>query len=318
MQFHQFGSTGVLLSEIGFGASPFGDVFHPTDEFSRAAAVSLAIDSGINLFDVSPFYGKTLAEARLGEALAGRRHEVFLSTKCGRYDQAEFDFSANRLERSIDESLQRLKTDYVDLLLAHDIEFADQGQIVHETIPALRKIQQEGKARFIGASSYQLGLLARTIQAGLVDGVLSYCRYSLLADDMDAILTPIAKKHGVGLINASPLHMGILTPQGAPDWHPAPPEVKFAGARIVELCRSHGVDASTVALRFCTDHPYAASTLVGMSDAQQVKRNLAAIDQTLDTALMEQIASIVAPVKNFIWSSGLPENADSASRVRSH
>jgi L-galactose dehydrogenase len=309
MRFQQFGATGVSLSAIGFGASPFGDVFRPTDARDRLAAVHEALNAGINVFDVSPFYGRTLAEERLGEALAGHRHDVFLSTKCGRYDNDCFDFSANRIESSIEESLRRLRTDYVDLLLAHDIEFADQRQILEETLPALRRIRQAGKTRFIGVSSYQLGLLAQTAQSGLVDGLLSYCRYNLLIDDMDTWLTPIAKSRGIGLINASPLHMGILSPSGAPAWHPAPAEVKAAGERIVELCERQGINPSALALRYCIDHPYVATTLVGMSDGQQVRENLQALTLEIDPQLAAGIARIVAPVKNLVWPSGLPENA---------
>lgn len=310
MHFRHLGKTGVKLSAIGFGASPFGDMFHPTDVPGRLAAVCAALDGGINFFDVSPYYGKTLAEERLGQALEGRRHEVFLSTKCGRYDAADFDFSAKRIERSIDDSLRRLRTDHVDLLQAHDIEFADQTQIREETLPALRRIQQAGKARFVGVSSYQLELLVNAVLSGSVDTVLSYCRYNLLVDDMDSELTPVAKSHGVGLINASPLHMGLLTPQGPPEWHPAPASVKEAGAAILKVCHEYGTDASSVALRFCLEHPYTASTLVGMSDAQQVNDNLRAMEMDLDPGLRRRISEIVAPVKNIVWSSGLPENAD--------
>jgi len=310
MRFRQLGNTGVKLSIIGFGASPFGDVFNQTHAVSRMGAVNTALEACINFFDVSPYYGRTLAEERLGEALAGRRDQVFLATKCGRYDTADFDFSAGRIESSINDSLRRLRTDHVDLLQAHDIEFADQRQIVEETLPALRRIQQSGKARFIGVSSYQLQLLAKASESGLVDSVLSYCRYNLLIDDMDAMLTPVAQRLGVGIINASPLHMGLLTSQGAPDWHPAPAEVKRAGEEIVVVCQRYGVDASAVGLHFCLEHPYVASTLVGMSDAQQVKNNLRAMDLEIDPQLRLEISNIVAPVKNFVWSSGLAQNAD--------
>src|SRR4051794_18594270 len=102
------GNTGLEVSILGFGASPLGDEFGAADPAEAARAVSLAIDKGINLFDTSPYYGRTLSEQRLGAALKGRRQEVILATKCGRYDKADFDFSAERVRRSIDESLKRL------------------------------------------------------------------------------------------------------------------------------------------------------------------------------------------------------------------
>jgi L-galactose dehydrogenase len=119
MRYRHLGDTSLKVSVLGFGASPLGDVFGTTDPSEGFRAVHLAIDEGINLFDVSPYYGLTLAEERLGMALAGRRNEVVLATKCGRYGESEFDFSAGRITKSLEESLRRLRTDYVDLFQAH-------------------------------------------------------------------------------------------------------------------------------------------------------------------------------------------------------
>lgn len=150
MQYRVLGKTDLEVSVVGFGASPLGDAFGITDPEEGERAVHLAIDEGINFFDVSPYYGLSLAEFRLGAALRGRRSKVVLSTKCGRYGTNEFDFSARRVCSSIDDSLRRLNTDYVDLLCAHDIEFSDLRQIVEETVPAMRRLQEQGKARYIG------------------------------------------------------------------------------------------------------------------------------------------------------------------------
>ena len=139
MDYRRLGRTDLSLSAIGFGASTLGDVFGNIDPAEGIRAVHLAVDSGINFFDSSPYYGITLAETRLGEALAGRRDRVIVATKCGRYGVDEFDFSAKRVTASIDESLRRLQTDYIDLFQAHDVEFGDVQQIIHETVPALRQ-----------------------------------------------------------------------------------------------------------------------------------------------------------------------------------
>src|ERR1700730_15846431 len=130
MEYRKLGGTGLEVSMLGFGASPLGNVFGTTDPTEGKRAVHLAIDRGINFFDVSPYYGLTLAEDRLGEALVGSRDKVVLATKCGRYGADHFDFSARRVTASIDESLKRLRTDYVDLLQAHDVEFGDVQQII--------------------------------------------------------------------------------------------------------------------------------------------------------------------------------------------
>ena len=154
MEYRKLGQTDLNLSVVGFGSATLGDVFGNVDPSEAIRAVHLAVDSGINFFDSSPYYGITLAETRLGEALAGRRDRVVLATKCGRYGFDEFDFSAKRVIASIDESLRRLQTDYIDLFQAHDVEFGDVQQIIHETLPALRQLQQQGKARYIGITGY--------------------------------------------------------------------------------------------------------------------------------------------------------------------
>ena len=313
MEYRRLGQTELQVSVVGFGASPLGDVFKKTEAAERNAAVALAVERGINFFDVSPYYGLTLAEERLGEALVGRREKVVLATKCGRYGGSEFDFSAKTITAGFEESLKRLRTDYVDLLQAHDVEFGLVLQIVEETLPALRRLQEQGKARYIGITGYSLkNLMEIAGKAGRegqgVDSILSYCRYNLLITDMDRELVPFAKKHGIGVINASPLHMGILTERGAPEWHPAPQAVRDAGQKIVALCKARGVDASEVALKFCLDYAGAASTLVGLSSREHVERSLKALEMAVDAEFLREIAEVVAPVKDLVWPSGLEEN----------
>jgi L-galactose dehydrogenase len=309
MEYRTLGRTGLRVSKLGFGGSPLGNEFGETDPSEAERAVHCAIDLGINYFDVAPYYGRTLAETRLGAALVGRRDKVVLATKCGRYDVAKFDFSTARIRRSIDESLERLRTDYLDVFLAHDIEFVNEHQIVDEAIPAMRALQSEGKARFIGITGLQLNMLRKVAQAAPVDAILSYCRYNLLITDMDDLLTPFAQENGIGLINASPLHMGVLTPDGPPPWHPAPPGVKEAGRSIAQR---YGARISDLALQFCLAHPYVATTLAGMSTVDQVRQNVAAAAIPADAGLIDEIRGFVSPVANRSWPSGLPENQDAS------
>jgi L-galactose dehydrogenase len=308
MQYRSLGRTDLRVSILGFGAAPLGDVYGVTDPSEGERAVHDAIDNGINFFDSSPYYGTTLSEQRLGQALVGKRSQVVLATKVGRYGLDAFDFSAKRVLASIDESLQRLRTDYVDLLQAHDVEFGDVNQIIHETLPAMRKLQEQGKARFIGITGYPPKTLVRIAQAVPVDTVLSYSRYNLMITDMDQLLTPMVKREGIGLINAAGLHMGILTEAGAPAWHPAPAEVHQAARKAVELCRRRGLDISDVALRFCLDHPYVSSTLVGIGSPAQVQANLKLLRARTDPDLVKEIQSLIGPLFNHVWPSGRAEN----------
>jgi L-galactose dehydrogenase len=308
MEYRRLGETGIDVSTIGFGAAPLGDVYGKVDVSETISAVHEAVDSGITLFDVSPYYGLTLAESRLGEALLGRRDKVVLATKCCRYGADEFDFSAASVMKSCEESLRRLKTDRLDVLQAHDVEFGDVEQIVHETIPALRRLQEQGKARAIGITGLSLKNLAAIASRAGVDCMITYCRYNLMISDMDDVLLPLAKEQGIGLINASPLHMGVLTEGGVPAWHPASAEIRAVGRRVVELCESWGVSAPVVALRFCLDHPYVSSTLIGMASPELVRANLRALEFRIDPELLAEIEAVIAPVHNRIWESGLAEN----------
>lgn len=308
MEYRKLGRTDLQVSLLGFGTAPLGDVYGITEPSEGERAVHFAIESGINFFDSSPYYGLTLAEERLGQALVGWRDKVVLATKCGRYGLDAFDFSAARVTASIDESLRRLQTDYIDLFQAHDVEFGDVDQIIHETIPAMRKIQQQGKARYIGITGYPLKTLVRIAEAAPVDTILSYSRYNLMITDMDNGLTPFAKRHGIGLINAAGLHMGILTQDGAPAWHPAPPAVHQAARKAADLCRERGADIAEVAIRFCLAHPYVSSTLVGIASEAQVKANLKLLRVQTDPALVDAIRSAVGPVFNHVWPSGRPQN----------
>jgi L-galactose dehydrogenase len=315
MEYRTLGRTDLKVSVLGFGTAPLGDVYGAADPAEGTRAVHLAIERGINFFDASPYYGMQLAEQRLGEALVGKRDKVILASKAGRYALNEFDFSAKRILASIDESLKRLKTDRLDLLQAHDVEFGDFRQIVEETLPALRKIQRAGKARFIGITGYPTKFLARIAAQFPVDTILSYCHYNLLATDLDDDLTPFAKANSIGLINASALHMGVLTERGAPSWHPAPREVHLAGRRIAGRCARYGKSVSTTSIRFCLDHPYVSSTLVGMATQAEVIANMELLQMRSDPALLAEIRVTAGSAFNMDWPSGKPENNALAKRV---
>ena len=310
MEYRVLGRTEIRLSELGFGAAGLGNDYGQVDPSEGQRAVDTAIENGITFFDTSPYYGRTLSEERLGLALEGKRNQIVLCTKLGRYDKASFDFSAARVQTSIDESLRRLRTDYVDMLIAHDVEFVDREQIINETIPEMRKLQAAGKVRFIGISGLPLKILADVAERARVDFVLSYCRYTLLNRDLDRWLTPTLERHNIGLISAAPVHMGILTKQGPQDWHPAQQSIKEAGRKVVALCEAQGVAPELVAVRFSMDHARIASTLVGMPRVAEVEANLKALDYHTDPKLLAAIDEIYASLNETIWPSGLPENDD--------
>jgi L-galactose dehydrogenase len=306
MQYRTLGATGLEVSILGYGASPLGGVFASVDEADGVRAVRQALDLGINIIDVSPYYGITRAETVLGRALhAVDRSSYILATKVGRYGEAEFDFTAERVRRSVDESLARLGVDHIDLIQCHDIEFGSLDQIVDETIPALYELRDAGKVRFVGITGYPLPALASVADRIAVDSVLSYCRYTLLDDALTDWL-PFFADRRVAVMNASPLAMGALTSRGAPPWHPAEAAVLAASAQAVKLCQQHGAALEQLALRFAVDHPRLATTFVGSASPANMRRNVRWALDPLDSELLAKVTAILAPVHNRAWQSGTP------------
>ena len=157
MEHRQLGKTNLKLPVLSFGASSLGQEFRQVDLGEALRTVKVALDLGMNFIDTSPFYGRGMSEVLLGIALRGMpRDSYILGTKLGRYDLAHFDFSARRVAESIDVSLHRMGVEHLDIILCHDIEFVDMSQIVNETLPALRKIQRQGKVRYVGISGYPM------------------------------------------------------------------------------------------------------------------------------------------------------------------
>ena len=172
METRELGRTGMRVSVLGYGASPLGQEFGPVDLQEGLRAVRTALDLGITHIDTSPFYGRGMSEVLLGVALRDvPRDSYTVSTKLGRYDVDKFDFSARRVVESVDVSLHRLGIDHIDLMLCHDIEHVDLTQVIEETLPALRKVQEQGKVRFVGVSGFPLRVFERVLDATGLDAI---------------------------------------------------------------------------------------------------------------------------------------------------
>ena len=308
MQYRPLGNTGLSISALSFGASSLGSVFRQIDEAEGIRAVHTAIDLGINFIDVSPFYGLTRAETVLGKALRSiPRDRYYLATKVGRYGMTQFDFSAKRVTASVDESLARLGIDEIDLIQCHDIEFGSLEQVITETIPALRRLQAQGKVHFVGITGLPLKIFREVLARTELDTILSYCHFSLNDTSLEA-LVPFLKQKGVGIINASPLSMGLLTRRGTPDWHPAPAEIKQVCARAAAFCQKQGEDIAKLAVQYSLTNPELATTLVGTANPDNIAKNVSWGEEAIDQDLLADVLSILAPIHNRTWLSGLPEN----------
>ncbi|MCU0793292.1 MAG: aldo/keto reductase [Opitutaceae bacterium] len=310
MKYRTLGATGVNVSILAYGGSSLGAEFGVIDEAEGVRSVHVALDHGINLIDTAPYYGRTLAETVLGKALKGiARERYVLATKVGRYGKtaAEFDFSAARVKRSVDESLARLGVDHVDFIQVHDMEFGDIDQIVTETIPALREVQRAGKARFVGITCLPVRLFRQVMDRVDVDQIQSYCHYCLNDTALADHLPYLAQKK-VGVFNSAPLAMRLLSDAGPPDWHPAPAELKRACAEAARICREHGTDLGRLALQFSLANPDIHTHVVGTASPKRVLANIADAEAPLDRDLLERLLAVLAPVHNLSWSSGRAEN----------
>ena len=224
----KLGNTDILLSPFSIGTSTFGNMYGILDTSDFKNIVEHSIKNGFNYFDTSPYYGIKTSEINLGNALEGiNRNDFIISTKVGRYGDNDFDFSEKKILSSIDESLERLKIDYVDILLAHDVEFGNFDQIINETLPALQKIKDSGKARYIGFSCYPIELFKKIIDKSTVkiDVILSYAHSCLINNKFETII-PYLQNKEIGIINASPLCMGLLSTNPVPEWHPSSKEIQ--------------------------------------------------------------------------------------------
>ena len=315
MVYNELGRTGMRLSNLAFGASSLGGVFHDIREQEGIEAVHVAVDNGINFIDVSPYYGHLKAETVLGKALKDiPRDKFYLSTKVGRYGKDGvnmWDYSAERVTKSVYESMERLHIDYIDLINVHDVEFqADREgglqKIVDETLPALVRLRDEGVVRHVGITDLQPENLRWVIEhspVGTVESVLCFCHYSL-NDELLLDFLPFFEERGIGVINASPFSMGLLSGRGAPQWHPAPETLKDACRRAAEHCAAKGYPIEKLAVQYSTNlNPRIATTLFSSANPKNVLKNIAYVNEPIDEQLVNEVQQIIGDQMRVRWKN---------------
>ena len=304
----------MSLSHLGFGASSLGSVFRPTNLNDSIKAVETAIEGGINFIDVSPYYGHYKAETVLGEALKNiPRDKYFLSTKVGRYGKDgvnTWDYSAQRAKESVYESMDRLHIDHIDLINVHDIEFqaalpGGLQKVVDETLPALVELRELGVVGHVGITDLQLENIKWVIdhtEPGTVESILNFCHYCLNDDKLNDFMDEFEQK-GIGVINASPLSMGLLSSRGVPDWHPAPKPLVDACARAAEFCREKGYPIERLAIQYSVSNPRIASTLFSSANPDNVKRNIEWSNEEPDMEMVEAVKRIIGDQQRVSWAN---------------
>ena len=305
------GNTGIELPILSFGASSLGAEFRSITLEEAMLSTQTAIELGMNFIDTSPFYGRGMSEILLGIGLKGiPREQYLLGSKLGRYSDIHFDFSAKRVAESVHVSLKRLGTDYLDVLLLHDVEFVPLEQIWQETLPAVLELKKQGKVRAVGFSCYPL----KTFNAVLdhvedhIDCVLSYNRYTLQNTTYVDELLPrlIAKK--IGAINAGPFSARLLTNSELPAWLKEPEPVKAAARAAAKLCADRGVDIAQLALQFSCENPCLTTTIAGSANPANIRKWSEWLEEPIDRELLAEVLALFAPVKNLGHLEGLPEN----------
>lgn len=309
MEYREIGKTGMRVSQLSFGASSLGGVFHDIDEGRAIEAVYAAIEGGINFIDVSPYYGHYKAETVLGKALRGiPREKYYLSTKVGRYGKDgvnTWDYSGKRAQESVEESMERLGIEHIDLINVHDIEFADLEQVAQETLPALVELRDKGTVSHVGITDLQLENLKWVIEhtaQGTVESVLNFCHYCLNDDKLLDFL-PFFEERGIGVINASPLSMGLLSSRGVPDWHPAPKPLVEACSRAAEYCEKAGYPIEKLAMQYSVDNPRIATTLFSSANPDNVRRNIAYISEAAPEELIKKVREIIGEQQRVSWAN---------------
>ena len=299
----------MKLSRLSFGASSLGGVFHDVKEKEAIEAVVAAVEGGMNFIDVSPYYGHYRAETVLGKALREvPREKYYLSTKVGRYGKDgvnTWDYSARRATESVYESMERLGVDHIDLINVHDIEFADLHQVADETLPALHELKQKGVVGHVGITDLQLENLRWVIDhtpEGTVETILNFCHYCL-NDDALADYLDYFEQRGVGVINASPFGMGLLSSRGVPAWHPAPQPLVEACRKAAQHCQDKNYPIEKLAIQYAVSNPRIATTLFSSANPVNVRTNIRYMEEPMDQQLVREVQDIIGAQRRVTWAN---------------
>ncbi|MCX6014741.1 MAG: aldo/keto reductase [Chloroflexales bacterium] len=278
MQYSTLGRTGWLVSRLGLGGAAIGNEYGDVPAAQATRVIHAAIDAGINYFDTAAQYGLGESERRFGVALSGKRQQVYLTTKAVMRG-TPYDYATTMA--SVEASIQRLQTDYIDLIQLHEAETTTFDVAMNGCIAAFLDLKKAGKVRAIGVNSRNLRLLMPYIHTGHIDTVLTFCRYMLIDTTMQDEFFPLTREHNIGVINGSPLGMGIMTDVPAPflrQYHDLLAEAERRKAQIAHLRQPGPHGFVEPAMRYSLTCNDIAVTLTGAAVPEQLTRNIAFCD----------------------------------------
>jgi len=279
MHYTKLGRTGLAISTMGLGGASLGGSYGPIeDEAEALRTVQAAVDLGINFIDTAPLYGMGQSEARIGRALKEihARDKVILATKVG-YLPSGLGYDRATTVAAVEASLTRLQTDCIDLIQIHEVDRVPLAQAVEATLEGFRLLQAAGKVRFFGITGDDVAKLSAAADTGLFDTVQTFRHYTLIDCSAAVELLPTAARHAMGVINGSPLGMGLLT-GGDPREMNRPPssEVVVRVDRMRAMAVRIGVSLPELAIRFSLSQPRISVTIPGTKSAARLQENVAA------------------------------------------
>ena len=332
MRYAQFGNSGLIVSKQAFGAMTFGEgvlvgeLVNKVDQYLADRMVHTCIDAGINLFDTADMYTSGQSEVMLGKALKAKRQDVLIATKCG-FRSGDSIISAGLSYRyilqSIENSLKRLETDYIDIFFLH---IPDPWTPLEETARALEAAVQRGMIRYPAFSNYPAWKAQRLIdvqrQQNFTPMVAAQMYYSMLGRDLDGDYKDFLVANGLGLMAWSPLASGFLSGKYSKD-NPVPEDSRRAkfdfppidiekGYRVVEVLRTiatkHQASIAQVALAWAMQQSFVSSVLIGATKLEQLDDNLRAAQLTLDQddlGSIEELTAIQPPYPAWMQPMGI-------------
>jgi len=330
------GRTRLKVTVLGLGTATLGNLYAPVTDADAHDTVKTAFDAGVRFIDTAPFYGHGWSEHRVGEAMREyKRDDIVLSTKIGRLLKPKdpgkgigagvfaavlpfepvFDYSYDGVMRSVDDSLQRLGTHRIDILLIHDVDRWTHGsqeasdrrmkEVLEGGYKAMVKLRESGAVGAIGAGLNESDTCQKLAERSDLDCFLLAGRYTLLEQESLQTFLPLCVKRNIGIFLGGPYNTGILASGAVPgamyDYAPAKPEILERVRKLEAVCQRHKVTLASAALQFPLAHPAVASVIPGAKTAAEVKRNIATIEAPIPKDFWaklkrEKLIADVAPV----------------------
>lgn len=287
MNYHELGRSLLKISEIGFGCMSLSN-----DHSANSLLLQRAVDAGINFFDTADIYQQGFNEESLGKALSAQRKNIIIATKVGNKLRAngsglDWDASKAHIIRSVEQSLQRLQTDYIDLYQLHGGTIDDP---IDDTISAFEQLQQQGKIRYYGISSIRPNVIREYVRRSNIVSVMM--QYSLLDRRPEETCLPLLQDHNIGVLARGPVAKGLLVDKPAENY------LNYSAAQVKQVADAMAGEKH-MAIKWVLQHPSVTSAVVGIRTMQQLEEAVNAAELPPITALQSKMLEESIPVNYY-------------------